>query len=227
MSGDPVAAAKFYSQNFERPLVTDSDVRANVAQSIYSQLGGYKSDAAYTQYSGGGGINPNVGKGLSGNDPGSNEVHSWAARIYDDLNLGGGVFGGVAGASDTAEALMGLAAPFVKIGEAIDWFMQPNHWVRIFCGIGGSVLLGVGLWNLAHVGGPAASASVMGTTVPASAGGTLALPVGILGVGMGGGLLFVAFHNLPASVKTFPDFLAYLQGEIHTTPSKAPEPVAA
>ena len=35
---DPVQAADFYSQNFERPLVTDSDVRSSVATSIYSQL---------------------------------------------------------------------------------------------------------------------------------------------------------------------------------------------
>lgn len=37
---DPVAAADFYSQNFEKPAVTDSDVRPSVAQQILSQLGG-------------------------------------------------------------------------------------------------------------------------------------------------------------------------------------------
>jgi Phage tail lysozyme len=37
---DPVQAADFYSENFERPKVKDSDVRASVAKSIYSQLGG-------------------------------------------------------------------------------------------------------------------------------------------------------------------------------------------
>lgn len=35
---DPVAAARFYSENFERPRVKDSDVRASVAQSVYKQL---------------------------------------------------------------------------------------------------------------------------------------------------------------------------------------------
>jgi len=35
---DPVQAADFYSQNFERPAVTDSDVRAGVAESVYSEL---------------------------------------------------------------------------------------------------------------------------------------------------------------------------------------------
>jgi hypothetical protein len=35
---DPVSAADFYSQYFERPKVTDSDVQAGVATSVYSQL---------------------------------------------------------------------------------------------------------------------------------------------------------------------------------------------
>lgn len=37
---DPVAAADFYSQNFERPAVTDSDVVSSVAQQVFSELGG-------------------------------------------------------------------------------------------------------------------------------------------------------------------------------------------
>ena len=37
---DPVAAADFFSQHFEKPAVTDSDVVPSVAQQIYSELGG-------------------------------------------------------------------------------------------------------------------------------------------------------------------------------------------
>jgi len=37
---DPVAAADFYSQNFEKPAVTDSDVVPSVAETVYSELGG-------------------------------------------------------------------------------------------------------------------------------------------------------------------------------------------
>jgi uncharacterized protein YukE len=37
---DPVDAAKYFSQTFERPLVTDSDVRADVATSVYKAIGG-------------------------------------------------------------------------------------------------------------------------------------------------------------------------------------------
>jgi Phage tail lysozyme len=36
----PIAAADFYSQNFERPAVTDSDVVPSVADEVYSELGG-------------------------------------------------------------------------------------------------------------------------------------------------------------------------------------------
>ena len=41
-----------------------------------------------------------------------------------------------------------------------------------------------------------------------------ALPIGILLVGLGGMLLFVAFHNLPADIGTFPQFLGYMTGKI-------------
>jgi LysM repeat protein len=37
---DPVAAADFYSQNFEKPAVTDSDVVPSVAEQIFSELSG-------------------------------------------------------------------------------------------------------------------------------------------------------------------------------------------
>jgi Phage tail lysozyme len=37
---NPVSAADFYSQVFERPLVLDSDVRASVANAVFSALGG-------------------------------------------------------------------------------------------------------------------------------------------------------------------------------------------
>jgi hypothetical protein len=37
---DPVAAADFFSQHFEKPAVTDSDVRTSVAEQVYSELGG-------------------------------------------------------------------------------------------------------------------------------------------------------------------------------------------
>lgn len=40
---NPVSAADFYSQSFERPAVTDSDVKSAVATTIYSELSGTKT----------------------------------------------------------------------------------------------------------------------------------------------------------------------------------------
>jgi hypothetical protein len=40
-----VQAAEFYSQYFERPAVTNSDVRAGVATSVYAQLQAEKGSA--------------------------------------------------------------------------------------------------------------------------------------------------------------------------------------
>ena len=37
---DPVAAADYYSQNFERPAVTNSDVVPSVATQVFTELGG-------------------------------------------------------------------------------------------------------------------------------------------------------------------------------------------
>jgi hypothetical protein len=42
---DPVQAADFYSQYFERPAVANSDVRAGVATSVYAQLQAEKGSA--------------------------------------------------------------------------------------------------------------------------------------------------------------------------------------
>lgn len=36
----PIAAADFFSQRFERPRVTDSDVRSTVVDQVYKELGG-------------------------------------------------------------------------------------------------------------------------------------------------------------------------------------------
>ena len=37
---DPVAAADFFSQHFEKPAVTKPDVRPSMAQQIFSEHGG-------------------------------------------------------------------------------------------------------------------------------------------------------------------------------------------
>ena len=56
------------------------------------------------------------------------------------------------GASDVAKGILGVAAPLVKIAEALDWFFHPEHWVRVFAGIAGTVLVFGGIWQMSHAG---------------------------------------------------------------------------
>jgi hypothetical protein len=92
---------------------------------------------------------------------------------------------------------------FTSAGTALDWLLQPGHWVRIICGALGLGAVGGGVLMLGHTGGDAGEG---GSMVPRAA----SLPLGILLTGTGGVLLFVAFHNLPSSVVDLPTLLAYL-----------------
>jgi hypothetical protein len=42
---------------------------------------------------------------------------------------------------------------FTSSGTALDWLIQPGHWVRIMCGVLGTGALGAGVWMLSHSGG--------------------------------------------------------------------------
>lgn len=112
--------------------------------------------------------------------------------------------------SSGSSGLLGLpgevVTAFSEAGTALDWLLQPSHWVRIFAGIGGGISVASGVWMLTHVGGDTSMAGQSFPTVPRPA----ALPVGIALVGVGGVLLFVAFHNLPATVIDLPTLLGYL-----------------
>jgi Lysozyme like domain len=44
---------------------------------------------------------------------------------------------------------------FTSVGTALDWLLQPNHWVRIMCGVLGVGATGAGVWMLSHSGGTA------------------------------------------------------------------------
>jgi hypothetical protein len=98
---------------------------------------------------------------------------------------------------------------FSSTAQAIDWLLQPSHWIRIIAGTTGAGNMIVGVWLLSHSGGEVAGMTI----VPRPA----ALPLGIFLVGLGGVLLFVAFHNLPDNVSNFPAFLGYLQAQLRGT----------
>jgi hypothetical protein len=99
----------------------------------------------------------------------------------------------------TPAALTGIAAGVGKFADAIDWFFTPNHWIRMFAGVGGGIAIVAGAWALTHVGDQRVTS----------------LPVGVALVGIGGIGLFIAFHNLPADVIDPATFAAYLADQLH------------
>ena len=166
----------------------------------------------------GSGVSPNVGKGLGGTTS-AGAQNSFLDQIAKVLS-----FGAVQAGADIAEgnnplteiasAIDAVALPFTKIATGIDWLFHPNHWIRILAGVGGAAFLGFGVYSMTHVGrggqvGGSVGGVPVGVDLPSSS-----LPVAIGSTGLGFLGLYVAFHNLPDSIKTFPDFVGYLSGEI-------------
>jgi len=54
--------------------------------------------------------------------------------------------------SDIAQSIAAVALPLVKLAEALDWFMHPSHWIRLFAGVGGGILVFGGIWQMSHAG---------------------------------------------------------------------------
>jgi hypothetical protein len=168
------------------------------------------------------GVNPNVGKGLGATAAsGQNSFADSIAKILSlgAVSAGADIAEGKDPITSVASAIDTLSMPFTKIAEGLDWFFQPSHWIRIFCGVGGAAALGFGIYSMAHVGrggqvGGSVGGVPVGVDLPSSS-----LPVAIGATGLGFLGLFVAFHSLPTSVKTFPDFIGYLAGEIRNAGS--------
>jgi hypothetical protein len=161
---NPVDAADYYSQNFERPLVTDSDVRAGVANQIYADLANYKPNSAYTQVGvipGGGGQNA-AGQNTdtwttSDFSMGSNAM-SWATGmggipgstfldIPEDIISGFGSAGSAAASiADLAKVLATSSHDMLEMFKLAMWLFEPNNWLRIGAFLAGILLLGGGLF---------------------------------------------------------------------------------
>ena len=74
--------------------------------------------------------------------------------VWHDLTLPlSGIASVVGSASSVAQSIAALAAPLIKIAEAIDWFFHPAHWIRLFAGVAGGVLVLGGVWQMSHAGG--------------------------------------------------------------------------
>jgi phage tail protein X len=77
---DPITAANFYSQVFERPVVKDSDVRPAVAQSVYAYLTGQSTP-----------LSPSPVPGQEYAIQAGDTLNSIAAAAYGAANAGAGV----------------------------------------------------------------------------------------------------------------------------------------
>jgi hypothetical protein len=126
------------------------------------------------------------------------------------------VTGIVTATEDVAQAIAGLSNVFTEVQHLfgmIAWFFVPSHIVRVLSFLLGVPLVGFGIWNLTRTGQPySVSVPVVGQ-VPAS-GGNLAPAIGIAEVMVGSILLFIAFHNLPATVVDVPSLLTYVQQNV-------------
>ena len=100
-------------------------------------------------YSGEPRIPGGAGTTVGGQVPSGGTVSGVTQDIWGFLQL---PLKSLASVGDVPSAILALAAPFVKIAEAIDWLLHPSHWIRIFAGVGGSILVLMGIWQLTHAG---------------------------------------------------------------------------
>src|SRR5262249_46710665 len=119
--------------------------------------------------------------------------------------------GSATGIADVGNAMAEISKAFGEFITLVSWFAVPSHWVRIVCFLLGVPAVGIGVITMT-VGTKPIPVSAYGVSTEIS-GGSIAPAIGIAEVTVGAVLLFVAFHALPEEVKTFPEFLGYLQAK--------------
>lgn len=147
-----------------------------------------------------GSVNASVGKAVEAiTDIGQTSTGSWVTDFENAIKA-------LDPLASVPAAITGLALPFAKFAQGLDWFFTPSHWIRILAGVagGGMVLSGVGVLALGGQEKP------------------ISLPLGIGLVGFGAVLLVVAFHNLDPSIKTVGELAADLQSKIQSPGSTSP-----
>jgi hypothetical protein len=140
----------------------------------------------------------------------------WGIPFNFWQSTGSQVTGIVTATEDVAQALAGISNVFSELQHlvgAVAWFFVPSHIVRVVSFVLAVPLVGFGLFNLTRSGQPSSiDAGPLGK-VP-MAGGTLAPAIGIAELTAGAVLLFIAFHNLPATVVDLPSLLTYIQSNV-------------
>jgi hypothetical protein len=161
-----------------------------------------------------------TGSGSTGSDGASDWSAIWAGIVGGldfSSSSGSEVAQAIQGAGQATDAteqgLLAVAAPFIKLTEAIDWLFHPSSWIRIFAGVAGGIMVLGGVFQMFHTGGEI-PVSAYGVSTSVGIPRAASLPLGILFTGFGGLLLFVAFHNLPGDVDSFPSFIGFVTDEI-------------
>lgn len=110
--------------------------------------------------------------------------------------------------TSAAKSLGDIVTFFNTLLNDIEWLFVPSHWVRIIAFAFGTGTTAAGVWALVRSGG--------------GKSGDMVLALGILGVTGGGVLLFIAFHNLPDSVKDLAGLLRWVASNVQgSTPAAA------
>ena len=145
----------------------------------------------------------------TGDSSGLQEWLSWIPGFGIPLSFMAGTASGVA---DVGSAVAEIGKVFSELVTTISWLFVPSHWIRIICFLLGVPLVLIGIGVMAF-GTKPIPVSAYGVSTEIS-GGSIAPAIGIAEVTIGAILLFIAFHNLPDEVQTFPQLLGYMQAKI-------------
>jgi hypothetical protein len=225
MRGSAEAVAGAWASQFER-CVGCQPGGAQYASRV-ANAGRIFTQAQTGKWPGGpgqpGGPGPGPGPGGTGSPPGVSSPgllqelgNVWGIPFNFWTSAAAPVTGIVTATEDVAQALAGISNVFAEIQHligAIAWFFVPSHIVRVISFILGVPLVGFGIFNLTRTGQPYSIKAPVVGDVPAS-GGNLAPAIGIAEVTAGSILLFIAFHNLPATVVDLPSLLTFVQESV-------------
>ncbi len=178
---------------------------------VYSNWLQYEPANAYRQYLKGG-VSPSGPVPAKGASTGSAQLTGFnVGDIADPFTAINDLMQTVAGVItspvDLATSMTSIAKNFGSIVgvfgsilKDIEWLLVPSHWMRIAAFAGGVGFLIPGTWALMKTG--------------TGQSGDVTLALGILLIVIAGILLFIAFHNLPDNVRSFPDLLGFITTSI-------------
>jgi hypothetical protein len=215
-SGSAAAVAGQWASQFEKcqgcePGGPQWTARVQNAERIFQQAQSGHWPPGGKGPGGGGGTGP----GQSSSSPGLLQQLGtvWGLPISFWESTGATVSAVPTAVEDTAQALAGVGNTLNTLMEWVAWWFVPSHIVRVFCGLVGAPLVGIGIFMLTRTGKPYSVNVPVAGQVPA-AGGSFAPVLGIIEITVGSILLFIAFHNLPASVTGIPSLFGYINDEI-------------